>query len=623
MTARYSKSWISARELQAGLFRMVPPPKERTMSKSLTTLALIFYSFFSNSVCIAGGQPAPSVFPVVEINHAPLIDDAIARGDLGQRLDQHMSRLADFGFSGSVLVAKGRQVIFHKAYGLADRARNIPVTTATVFDIASITKQFTAAAILRLEMAGKLKTSDPINKIFPGVPQDKSAITLEHLLTHTSGLGGVLEGAESVTRDQFIDRILRQPLASKPGTTYAYSNAGFTLLAALIEIVSGQTYETFLSEQLFKPAGMTSTGFYEDKARWSASLVAHGYDEAVDRGAPTEWKPDYRFRGSSYVLTTAGDLFKWEMALRGESILSKGAKRKFFSADARMDEPGRSYGYGWVAEKTPRRTALISHDGIGFGFNSIFQRYVNEDVTVVALSNKTMGRFLPMTPLNRDLSAMIFDGKSTELPASTRLAKESIEKFAGAYHLPSGAKLNIAVDGGLKISAEGQEAISLLAGATASERKTLEGLSDRGKAVFEGIARGDFDPITREMKDRGAPDEIKKAVGGLWARFIDRHGQFKSLDVLGTIPETEAMMTYVRLNFERGSEYRRCRWEKGALAYILQVALPLIPTYFVAKSETEFYGYHLGLARVVRISFNADGLIFHATDGKHFARRLK
>lgn len=602
---------------------MVPPTKERTMSKSLTTLALIFCSFFSNSVCIAVGQPAPSVFPLVEINHKPLAsDDTIAKGDLGQRLDQHLTRLANFGFSGSVLVAKGRQIIFHKAYGLADRARNIPVTTATVFDIASITKQFTAAALLRLEMAGKLKTSDSINKFFPGVPADKSAITLEHLLTHTSGFEQVLAGTESVTRDQFIAGIFKQPLASKPGTTYAYSNAGFTLLAALIEIVSGQTYETFLSEQLFKPAGMTGTGFYEDKARWEASLVARGYDEAVDRGAPTEWKPDYRFRGSSYVLTTAGDLFRWEMALKNDSILSKEAKRKFFSASAQTDEPGRYYGYGWVSEKTPRRTTLMSHDGIGFGFNSIFQRYVDEDVTVVALSNKLMGRFLPMTPLNRDLSSIIFNGKRTELPASTWLAKESIEKLAGVYRLPSGAKLSAVADGALKISAEGQEAISLLAGATASERKTLEGLSSRGKTVFEGVARGDFDPLTREMRGRGEPDEIKKAVSGLWSRFIDRHGQFKSIDVLGTVPETEAMMTYVRLNFERGSEYRRCRWEKGALAYILQVALPLIPTYFVARSETEFYGYHLGLAQVVRISFSADGLTVYGADGKHFARRL-
>ncbi|HEY7545742.1 MAG TPA: serine hydrolase domain-containing protein, partial [Blastocatellia bacterium] len=599
-----------------------PPPKERTMSKSLTTLALIFCSFFSNPVFIASGQPALPAFPLAE-NYAPLADEAIIKGDLGRRLDQHLNRLADFGFSGSVLVAKGRQIVFHKAYGLADRARNIPVSTATVFDIASITKQFTAAALLRLEMAGKLKTSDPINKFLPNVPDDKSAITLEHLLTHTSGMGGVLNGTESVTRDQFIAGILRQPLASKPGTAYAYSNAGFTLLAALIELVSGQTYETFLSEQLFKPAGMTNTGFYEDKSRWDSGLVAHGYDEDTDKGAPTEWKPDYRFRGSSYVLTTAGDLFKWEMALRGDAILSKEAKRKFFSAPAPTDEPGRSYGYGWVAEKTARRTALISHDGIGFGFNSIFQRYTDEDVTIVALSNKLMGRFLPMAPLGRDLSAIVFDGKTTELPASIPAAKSSLEKFAGVYRLPSGAQLKVVSDGNLKISAEGQEAIELLAGATASERKTLEDLSSRARAALEGVARGNFDPMIKEMKGRAEPDEIKKDIGDWWARFTNRHGQFKSLDVLGTVPETEAMMTYVRLNFERGEEYRRCRWENGSLAYILLVALPLIPTHFVAKSETEFYGYHLGLARIVRISFNADGLVFYGTDGKHFAQRLK
>lgn len=542
---------------------------------------------------------------------------------MGQRLDLHLSRLSDFGFSGSVLVAKGRQIVFHKVYGLADRARNIPVTTATVFDIASITKQFTAAALLRLEMAGKLKTSDTIDNFFPNLPADKAAITLEHLLTHTSGMEQVLRGAESVNRDQFIAGILSQPLAAKPGEKYLYSNAGFTLLAALIEKVSGKTYEEFLREQLFEPAGMTGTGFYEDQTRWSANLVAHGYDEATDRGAPTEWKRDYRFRGSSYVLTTAADLFKWETALRQDLILSREAKRKFFSAPAPADEPGRRYGYGWLAEKTSRNTALLSHDGIGFGFNSIFQRYTDEDITVIALSNKLMGRFLPMTPLSRDLSAIIFDGKSSHLPRSIRLAKENLEKYTGVYQLPSGATLDVAADDALKISAEGQEAISLLAGAAASERKQMEDFSRRGKVVFEGIARRDYAPIMKEMKGRAAPDEIEKAAGGLWSGFIHRHGPLKSIDVLGTVPETEAMMTYLRLNFERGAEYRRLRWERGALAYILQVALPLIPTRFVARSGTEFSGYHLGLARVVRISFDADGLVFHCAEGPRVARRIR
>ncbi|MEW6212377.1 MAG: hypothetical protein AB1631_28890, partial [Acidobacteriota bacterium] len=299
------------------------------------------------------------------------------------------------------------------------------------------------------------------------------------------------------------------------------------------------------------------------------------------------------------------------------------AKRKFFSAPAPTDEPGRRYGYGWLAEKTARRTALVSHDGIGFGFNSIFQRYTDEDITVVALSNKLMGRFLPMTPLSRDLASIIFDGKNTRLPRSIHIAKESMEKYAGVYQFSSGATLDVSVDGALNLSAEGQEAISLLAGATTSERKQMEDLSSRGKWVFEGVARGDFSPVLKEMKGRAAPDEIEKAIGGLWARFISRHGQFKSVDVLGTVPETEAMMTYVRLNFERGEEYRRLRWEKGALAYILQVALPLIPTRFVARSETEFYGYHLGLARVVRIRFDADGLVFHSAEGRRVARKLR
>jgi CubicO group peptidase (beta-lactamase class C family) len=581
------------------------------MSKTLTTLSLIFLLFFTSTFAIAN----PTAWPLEPRG-----------GDPARRLDLHINRLAVFGFSGSVLVARGRKIVFHKACGLADRANKIPVTTSTLFDIASITKQFTASAILKLEMAGRLRTDDPISRFIPNAPADKSAITLHQLLTHTSGLPAVLEGVERASRLEFIEGILGAKLDSAPGSKYSYSNAGYTLLAAIIEIVSGHSYESFLREELFKPAGMNGTGFYEDRTRWADGLVARGYDEATDRGAPTEWKPDYRFRGSSYVLTNAGDLFKWELALKGETILSREAKRKMFAAHTETDEPGRSYGYGWIIEKTPRHR--ISHDGIGFGFNTVFERNIDEDITVIALSNITMGRLLPMVPLGRDISSIIFDGKQTRLPATMSIAEDRIQKFAGEYELPSGAKLTVSAEGGLKISAEGQEAIDLLAGASGDERKKLADFTGRSRAVFEAIARGDFDPILSEMKGRAAPDEIRKAVEAMWARFIERHGQFKSIDALGTVPETEAMMSYVRLNFERGSEYRRCRWERGALVYILQVALPLIPTRLAPKSETEFYGYHLGLARVVRLSFNLDsagavtGLTFHSDGGKSVARRL-
>src|SRR5262249_27224274 len=152
-----------------------------------------------------------------------------------------------------------------------------------LFSIGSITKQFTAAAILKLQMQGKLSVRDPIAKYLPNVPQDKSAITLHHLLTHSAGLeSGFGPGDfEAVTRDEIIKRALASKLRSAPGKQYHYSNAGYSLLGAIVEIVSGGGYEAFLHEHLFKPAGMAQTGYRLPK--WSSERLAQGYGRGGQR----------------------------------------------------------------------------------------------------------------------------------------------------------------------------------------------------------------------------------------------------------------------------------------------------------------------------------------------------
>lgn len=212
--------------------------------------------------------------------------DAIIKGPLGQQLDQYLTRLAAYGFSGTALVAKDDQILLHKGYGLADVQSGIPNATRTVYDIASIAKQFTATAILKLEAQGKLKTSDQLSKYLPGAPADKKDIILHHLLTHTSGLQFECAGADKMNREQFIICNLESKLNAEPGKQYAYSNAGYGLLAAIIELVSGQSYEVYLREQLFKPAGTESTAFNGEEGKWRREIIARGYDEAADRGAP-------------------------------------------------------------------------------------------------------------------------------------------------------------------------------------------------------------------------------------------------------------------------------------------------------------------------------------------------
>ncbi|HTQ78447.1 MAG TPA: serine hydrolase domain-containing protein, partial [Thermoanaerobaculia bacterium] len=213
-------------------------------------------------------------------------------GPVGQALDAYFSKLEAFGYSGSALVAQGGQVVLDKGYGLANREKALPYTNETIFDIASISKQFTAAAIVKLEQEGKLKVEDPISKFFGPVPEDKAPITLHMLLTHTSGMPDVLgtDEYEPVSRQEMIRRALAADLVRPPGKKFWYSNAGYSMLAAVVEIASKEPFEKYLTEHLFKPAGMDHTGFHvADRER-----VAHGYTPTGDWGAPYDhpWAPD-------------------------------------------------------------------------------------------------------------------------------------------------------------------------------------------------------------------------------------------------------------------------------------------------------------------------------------------
>ena len=259
----------------------------------------------------------------------------VISGEHATAIDRYLSTLTDSGFSGTVLLARDGQVVLHKGYGSADDTQRNPVTTGTVFDIGSITKQFTAAAIMKLEMAGKLNTSDLLSQHQPDVPPDNSAITLHHLLTHTAGLVMYSGGDYDVSlRDETVTRILGTPLESKPGEKFSYSNPGYSLLAAIIERVSNEPYEAFLRKNLFDPAGMRSTGYR--LATWDVSQVARGYMDEKNGRTPPDYQwgesgPYWNLFGNGGMLSTTADLYKWAQALKGEQLLSADAKRKLFA----------------------------------------------------------------------------------------------------------------------------------------------------------------------------------------------------------------------------------------------------------------------------------------------------
>jgi CubicO group peptidase (beta-lactamase class C family) len=538
---------------------------------------------------------------------------AVVSGPLGEKVDQLMSRLEGFGFAGSLLVAKDGKVVLHKGYGLADRERRNPWGAETVFDIGSITKQFTAAAIVKLEMEGKLAVTDPINKYFEGVPADKAGITLHHLLTHSAGLEDGFGGDyEEMPRDELVKAALASKLSWAPGTKYRYSNAGYSLLGAIVEKVSGQPYETFLQEKLFKPAGMTKTGYRVPK--WEPGTVARGYNSQGDWGTPLDhaWAsegPWWNLRANGGILSTTGDLYKWHQALEGEKILSKTAKEKIFTPHMPEDEEGSShYGYGWAIFKTPRNTRLISHNGGNGIFAADFRRYVDEGTVLIIGSNRSDFSSIALLP---QVVRLVFGMEHTVPPAVVKADAKTLERFAGNYALPSGDRLvvsvaNPGIEGtatpGLAVVPEGAGSFLLLAGGGSQEQGRFAGQEKRLLAGLEGVRQGRFEPIAQVF---GVPvPQAAEEMGSQFRRLEERHGKFQRFEVLGTASLGGRPATYVRFHFENGSALSEFGWDGDTVVNVrLHQSAP--EGRFFPESSNEFVSFDPRSARVMRIAFEA------------------
>ncbi|MGP4027107.1 serine hydrolase domain-containing protein [Actinomadura sp. 3N407] len=299
------------------------------------------------------------------------------------------------GPGGTVVAARDGRLLHCRGFGMADQEKKIPARCDTAYDIMSMTKQFTAAAIMKLEMMGKLRVTDPISTFLGPVPADKQGITLHHLLAHTAGLNDDESGDDydPVSRDGMLDVALKSRLQSAPGAAFHYSNLGYSVLAAIIEKVSGVGYERFLARHLFAPSGMARTGYV--LPRWDRDQVAVEYDEhGRPQGRPHEhpWAADgpYWFlRGNGGLLSTPRDMFRWHRALEGNKVLSGRAKRKMFKPHVSVGvRHGHKvhYGYGWVVIRAGGRH-IVEHDGGNDWSFGEFARFTDPRVMVFWITN--------------------------------------------------------------------------------------------------------------------------------------------------------------------------------------------------------------------------------------------
>jgi CubicO group peptidase (beta-lactamase class C family) len=288
----------------------------------------------------------------------------------------------------AIAVVKNGKVVKTAGYGLASVEFNVPTTTETVFEIGSVSKQITAAAIMLLVEDGKINLDDKISTILPNTPEAWKNVTTRHLLTHTSGVKSYssLDGFElnrRLKRDDFIKLLSVQPLDFETGSSYTYSNSGYSLLGYIIETVSGKSYWDFTRERIFTPLGMTKTADRDPK--YIIKNRATGYEWQNNQLAGRDYDLTDVFSAGA-IVSTVGDLAKWDAALRGDTLLKKTSKMQMWTPAVLTDGKPYPYGFGFRISDV-RGHKLIAHSGQTAGFGANLSRFIDDDLTVIALTN--------------------------------------------------------------------------------------------------------------------------------------------------------------------------------------------------------------------------------------------
>lgn len=337
------------------------------------------------------------------------IQNAAAPADLKVRLERYLDRSADMGFAYSVLVAVDGRLVVQSGYGWLDPGRTVRATPRTLYNLASITKSFTAVAVLKLREQGLLDLGDVLSKFLAGVPVDKAAVTVGQLLLHTSGLGQNYVADGIGERDTAVTAILRDPLKFPPGTSFSYSNENYELLAGVIEVVSGRPYERFVREEILARAGMTDTRFWHE----AAGLAAHTVAPTSRDLEPAILRRNWGYIGSGGIYSNVLDLHRWFDALLGGRLINKQSLETMWATERRLTDTGVAL--GWFISKAPDGTDEIWTRGSeDWGHNGVVRWFPGRRALVIVQSNSGE-RGDKKATANRSISdgivALLFDGR--------------------------------------------------------------------------------------------------------------------------------------------------------------------------------------------------------------------
>ncbi len=491
--------------------------------------------------------------------------------EIGSRMDRYLSAMEALGFSGAIIVSHGGEVVLRKGYGMANRDTRRPYTPSTVQTHGSITKQMTGAAILLLESRGELSVDDPIELYLDHVPEDKQDITIHQLLTHSSGLpGGVGPDDEPIEARAYVERVMGTPLQFEPGTGYAYSNAGYSLLGRIVERVSREGYEAFLRDELLLPAGLVETGYVLPE--WDRDRLALGYRDGELWGVTQGrgWLddgPNWHLRANGGLHTTVDDMLRWLNTVRGEGVLDAETTRRWTTGYVTEGSSATEYAYGWVVRDT-EWGPMIDHNGSNYIFSADFVWLPEPDVFFYVQGNTSMiAAERQRGPL---LSAAFEHGflmPPLVEPDGGARPEEATER-AGTYHLDRGWIELTPDDTRLVARLSGQSALDVMLQPTAEQRKQFAGLNRRTMVAMDRLQAGQEDALSEMLGQNEDPVEPTRVLLNRISQISNLFGPLQSLNLVGSfenlpgssLAEFGPWTTFVHAEFEHWNQYWNMVW---------------------------------------------------------------
>ena len=467
-----------------------------------------------------------------------------------QLVGSYLKAVGSFGNAGQVILAKGNQPIVNTCYGWARIEEKVSVTPETIFELASTSKMFTALAILKLEMQSKLNVRDSLGRFFPQAPEDKRGITIHQLLTHTSGLpgGDMVEDFEEISKRELVEKILAIPLRAKPATRFIYSNAGYNLLAAIIEKQSGKEYGAYLKESIFDPAGMTHS-FINGAAELSTLATAHAYQGVKNNGGPERPVFNVRTWGGGSVCANASDLWKLKLALDSNQLIDENAKEKMFSVQVKIAEDN-NYGYGCFVYWNSGRKVIDFIGETERGFNCTFRNFIDDQLTLISISNASQ----PNERHNRwfldaHLKNLWLESRHFRLPPVTTVQPSDVlARSCGRFQWHQSG-INVTSRGdNLLLEAEGQQAVDFLYMLDDSQKLRVAEVTRKVDSLMTGFVHQNREGFSSIMNEN-AMSELETERDEL----IRQHGKIIGFRLKGVIPDRDPnfMIASIELQCEK------------------------------------------------------------------------